>query len=72
MKPDREAVKAAVKKAGYEVSDPTGKQVVIPIGGMTCSSCANAVERATGKLQGVSHVSWKSPWKKWKLRTSSL
>ena len=56
-KTDRETIKAAVKKAGYEVPESTGKQVVIPIGGMTCSSCANAVERATGKLPGVSHVS---------------
>ncbi len=47
-------VKKAVVKAGYEVIESeTAKEVTIPIGGMTCSSCAIAVEKATGKLPGV-------------------
>ncbi len=56
-KMDHEAIKAAVRKAGYEVAASVGKEVIIPIGGMTCASCANAVERATGKLPGVVQVS---------------
>ena len=47
----------AVEKAGYEatvVSD--SKEVTIPIAGMTCASCAQAVERALGKLDGVESV----------------
>ena len=35
----------------------SSKEVVIPIGGMTCASCATAVERGTGKLPGVSQAS---------------
>ena len=47
-------VKKAVIKAGYEVIEAeTGKEITIPIGGMTCSACAVAVEKATGKLPGV-------------------
>lgn len=51
-------IKAAVAKAGYEaVDDRSEKQVTIPIGGMTCASCAAAIERAVRKLDGVSQVS---------------
>ena len=42
-------VKKAVIKAGYEVIEAeTGKEITIPIGGMTCSACAVAIEKATG------------------------
>jgi Cu+-exporting ATPase len=51
-------VKAAVAKAGYEAVEPRRtKEVVIPIGGMTCASCSAAVERALGKLDGVESAS---------------
>ena len=40
-----------------EITDAAGKQVTIPIGGMTCASCSAAVERAVGKLPGVTSVS---------------
>ncbi|MGE5361274.1 MAG: heavy metal translocating P-type ATPase [Bacteroidales bacterium] len=33
------------------------KQATIPIGGMTCAACVRAVERAVGKVPGVSQVS---------------
>ncbi len=33
------------------------KDVSIPIGGMTCAACARTIERAVGKLSGVSNVS---------------
>jgi len=55
---DVEAIKAAVAKAGYEaVDDVTEKSVVIPVGGMTCASCAAAIERAVSKLDGVKGAS---------------
>lgn len=44
----------AVEKAGYhatEVSD--SKEVIIPIGGMTCAACSKAIERTLGKLEGI-------------------
>lgn len=47
-----EDIQAAVEKAGYKaVSDATAK--TLKIEGMTCASCANAVERVTRKLDGV-------------------
>ncbi len=45
-------IKKAVEKAGYKVIvESTDK--VLNIEGMTCASCAKAVERATKKLNGV-------------------
>lgn len=47
----------AVEKAGYEASEVSdSKEVTIPIAGMTCASCAQAVERALGKLDGIESV----------------
>ncbi|NLO39230.1 MAG: copper ion binding protein, partial [Ruminiclostridium sp.] len=44
---------AAIRKAGYDVL-PSGekktREVYIPISGITCASCANAVEKAVKKL----------------------
>ena len=40
----------AVRDAGYGVRTET---ITLPIGGMTCASCANTVERALKKLNGV-------------------
>ena len=49
-----EAIKAAVKKAGYEaVERIEEREVTIPVGGMTCASCSAAVERAIRKLPGI-------------------
>ena len=48
-------IKAAVEKAGYKaITDGVTK--TLRIEGMTCASCANAVERATKKLEGVSEA----------------
>lgn len=47
-----EDIKTAVEKAGYKaISDAVNK--TIKIEGMTCASCAKAVERAARKLDGV-------------------
>ncbi|HWR12948.1 MAG TPA: heavy metal translocating P-type ATPase [Rectinemataceae bacterium] len=52
-----EAIKMAVKNAGYEAVEHLGeREVTIPVGGMTCASCSAAVERAIGKLPGVISV----------------
>ena len=53
-----EDIKNAVAKAGYGAKEEQNdKEVSIPIAGMTCAACAKAVERAIGKLDGVSEVS---------------
>lgn len=47
-----EDIQAAVDKAGYKaISDTVNK--TLKIEGMTCASCAKAVERVTRKLEGV-------------------
>ncbi len=52
------AIKEAVKKIGYEVIEKTdSSNVLIPIGGMTCAACAQRVEKALKKLEGVKNAS---------------
>ncbi|OCL26535.1 copper-translocating P-type ATPase [Orenia metallireducens] len=52
-----EDIKAAVKDAGYGVDDEIElREINIPIGGMTCASCAAAVEREIKKLEGIEEV----------------
>ncbi|MEL7624956.1 MAG: heavy metal translocating P-type ATPase [Clostridiales bacterium] len=52
------AIKEAVVKIGYEVAEKTdSKNVTIPIGGMTCAACAQRVEKAIKKLEGVESAS---------------
>ncbi len=43
----------AVKETGYEI--PT-EMMTLSIGGMTCASCANHVERALSKVSGVTEA----------------
>ena len=45
-----DALRAAVEKAGYSVGRDT---VRLSIGGMTCASCVSRVEKALGKVPGV-------------------
>lgn len=48
----------AIDKAGYQAVLPEEtKSVQIPIGGMTCSACASAVEKAVSKVPGVKTAS---------------
>ncbi|MDR1952819.1 MAG: heavy metal translocating P-type ATPase [Elusimicrobiota bacterium] len=52
------AIKEAVTKIGYEVVEKTdNSNITIPIGGMTCAVCAQRVEKAIKKLDGVTNVS---------------
>jgi Cu+-exporting ATPase len=52
------AVRKAVEAAGYGLQEPQkAKHVTIPIEGMTCASCVMRIEKAVGKLEGVSTVS---------------
>ena len=49
---------SAINKAGYQVlSETTEKEVTIPIGGMTCAACSQRIEKAVGKLEGVTSSS---------------
>lgn len=49
---NNEAIEAAVVKAGYGVKKNL-KTYTFKVEGMTCSACANRVERVTKKLEGV-------------------
>ena len=50
-------IQRAIEKAGYGVLEEINlNQTIIPIAGMTCASCAKAVERSVGKLDGVQTV----------------
>ncbi|GHU22084.1 hypothetical protein FACS1894172_06680 [Spirochaetia bacterium] len=52
------SIKEAVTKVGYQVLDrPKGSTVTIPIGGMTCAACAQRVEKAVKKLEGIETAS---------------
>lgn len=52
-----EDIEKAIEKAGFGViKEEKDKEVVIPIGGMTCASCVKAVERAVKKIDGVKNV----------------
>ncbi|RKX83000.1 MAG: heavy metal translocating P-type ATPase, partial [Spirochaetes bacterium] len=43
-----------IEDTGYSASEPVQfREISIPIGGMTCTSCAGAVEKAIGNLPGV-------------------
>ncbi|MFA7367643.1 MAG: heavy metal translocating P-type ATPase [Bacilli bacterium] len=48
-----EDIKKAVNKAGYKAIIQEEK-LTFKVEGMTCTACANAIERATKKLEGVS------------------
>ncbi len=51
-------IKKAVSNAGYSAEGESNlREIMIPISGMTCSSCASNIEKAVGKLQGIEKVS---------------
>jgi len=50
-------IKEAVAKTGYElVEDAKTREIIIPIQGMTCSSCVMHIEKAVGAIDGISEV----------------
>ncbi|PVX70798.1 heavy metal translocating P-type ATPase [Paraburkholderia unamae] len=51
------ALVAAVEKAGYEAVPVATETASLAIGGMTCASCANRVEKALARVPGVAGVS---------------
>ncbi|RQH00237.1 heavy metal translocating P-type ATPase [Paraburkholderia dinghuensis] len=51
-----EALTGAVEKAGYEAAPIATETATFTIGGMTCASCANRVERALSRVPGVAGV----------------
>ncbi|KAI4453376.1 atp7 isoform b [Holotrichia oblita] len=52
------SIKDAVAKIGYQVVEkPDNGSITIPIGGMTCAACAQRIEKAIRKLDGVIEVS---------------
>lgn len=54
----KEIIFEKIEKAGYQPSDIViTKKVIIPVNGMTCSSCHQRVEKVIGKLDGVKDVS---------------
>lgn len=56
---DVASIFAAVEQAGYKIKSDepeTVREVSIPVSGMTCASCAMAVERGINKLSGVETV----------------
>lgn len=48
-----EALVGAVEKAGYEAVPVATETAAFAIGGMTCASCANRVEKALARVPGV-------------------
>lgn len=52
---DVQNISEAVHQAGYEVIQPT-QELTFAVEGMTCSSCAQTVEKATKHLAGVSEA----------------
>jgi len=51
-------IKEAIEKVGYEIiEEAKTNTVTIPIGGMTCAACAQRIEKALKKTEGVLHAS---------------
>lgn len=48
-----EAVQTAIENAGYEVEEEKGESVTLQIGGMHCTGCSSAVEKALKKQEGI-------------------
>jgi Cu+-exporting ATPase len=56
---DINEIKEAIKKAGYSAQEEQGgniREINMPITGMTCASCAKAIERTLNKLSGINEA----------------
>lgn len=49
-------IKEIVAKNGYKAIETSSSKIIIPIGGMTCASCASSVEKAVNQLDGIDSV----------------
>ncbi len=53
-KVSEKVLQEAVKDAGYDLEIPAKiKTIIIPIEGMTCSSCANSITKELNRIEGV-------------------
>lgn len=50
--PSRE-VREAIEKAGYEMEEEESEKVTFQVGGMHCTGCSSAVEKAIQRHEGV-------------------
>jgi P-type Cu+ transporter len=50
-------IREAVESAGFEAESPKTESVTFEIGGMHCTGCSSAVEKAVKRLDGVINVS---------------
>jgi P-type Cu+ transporter len=55
--PPMKEIREAVKRAGYEVEEKRGESVTIDIGGMHCTGCSSAVEKAIHRGEGILNAS---------------
>ena len=52
-----EEITKAIENAGYRVSTKKNEsELVLEVGGMHCTGCSSAVEKAIGRVEGVSDV----------------
>ncbi|MEM5948109.1 heavy metal translocating P-type ATPase [Spirochaetia bacterium 38H-sp] len=55
---NKDRIFSVVESAGYGLDDPVSeREVSIPIEGMTCASCVARIEKAVGKVDGVTYIS---------------
>ena len=57
---DVERIKQAIIEAGFDVAeqeDSVIREVTIPLGGMSCASCVQSVDRTLTNLPGIQRVS---------------
>jgi P-type Cu+ transporter len=57
-------IRKAVEQAGFEVEEDSTESLTMQIGGMTCSGCSSAVEKAIARLDGVQSVNVNLPAEK--------
>ncbi len=49
-------IKEIVAKNDYKAIETSSNKIIIPIGGMTCASCASSVEKVVKQLDGIDSV----------------
>jgi Cu+-exporting ATPase len=59
--PPMDQIREAVKKAGFDIDENTGESVTLEIGGMHCTGCSSAVEKAIQRGNGILNTSVNLP-----------